>query len=349
MSGGVDSAVAAYLLKESGYEVIGLTLRIWMAEDGSEGRCCAIDEARRISWKLNIPYYAINCISNFREYVTEPFVKAYTSGLTPNPCIECNRYVKWERMIYYANVLGADFVATGHYASVVHLKNGRYSVQVSKHAEKDQTYMLYKLTQDQLSRTLMPLGEYSKDEVRKLAKQFDLSVSQKPDSQEICFVTEGNYSNYIEDNVKTKLAGVGHFVDEDGNILGNHKGIIHYTPGQRKGLGIALGYPAYVKKINVEKNEVVLCKEESLYCRELLCTNPNFMSINDIELGNKIHCMAKIRYHHKPQLATVEKIDKINLKVIFDQSVKAPAPGQSAVFYDKNNCIIAGGIISEFS
>lgn len=345
MSGGVDSAVAAYLLKEAGYEVIGMTLRTWEAKDGVESRCCEIDDARETAWKLHIQYHAPNCIAAFNEKVKQPFFRSYIEGQTPNPCIECNRYVKWERMLYYAAVMEADYIATGHYASVVQRPNGRWTVQQAASAEKDQTYMLYGLTQEQLSCTLMPLGKLSKTEVRKIAADAGLSVAKKQDSQEICFVTEGSYADYIENDPELEAPGPGNFVTEDGKILGKHKGIIHYTVGQRRGLGIAFGVPMYVKRINAGANEVVLGEESSLYRSEIRCQNVNFQSIPDILRGETIRARVKIRYHHEGEQASITRDGEDSVRILFDKPVRAATPGQSAVFYDEDNCVVGGGKI----
>ncbi|MBQ7603966.1 MAG: tRNA 2-thiouridine(34) synthase MnmA, partial [Clostridia bacterium] len=305
MSGGVDSAVAAYLLKESGYEVIGVTLRTWESDDGSESLCCDIDDARSVAQRLGIKYVPVNCTSDFQKHVADPFAEVYLRGMTPNPCIECNRYVKWDKLLYYANVVGAKYIATGHYASVIKKDNGRYTLKTAFHSEKDQTYMLYKLTQEQLAATLMPLGGLSKDEVRQIARDADLPVAGKPDSLEVCFVTDGSYADYIEKTIPDKVCE-GDFVDESGNVIGRHRGIIHYTVGQRKGLGIALGSPAYVKEIRADKNEVVIGDEKALYSREILCRGINFMSIEGMSVGERVVCTVKVRYRHPGQRATVE-------------------------------------------
>ena len=347
MSGGVDSAAAAFLLKSAGCDVTGVTLRTWVAEDGTEGRCCEIDDARKAAWKLNIPYHAFNCISDFQDHVIDPFITAYISGLTPNPCIQCNRFVKWERMLYFAKVMQADYVATGHYASVIKLENGRYTVKKALHPEKDQSYMLYRLSQEQLAMTLMPLGDLSKQEVRSIAEQAGLSVAAKRDSQEICFVPDGNYAGYIEENAGVSLPGEGFFVDEEGNRVGKHKGIIRYTVGQRKGLGLALGYPVYVKEIRPEVNEVVIADERSLYRDSIICGDLNFMSIPGLRKGDFLNCRVKIRYHHPLQDAVIEAVGQDRIRVSFPNPVRAPAPGQSAVFYDEDGCVIGGGIILE--
>jgi len=347
MSGGVDSAAAAFLLKKAGYDVVGVTLRTWQADGGDESRCCDIDDARSAADKIGMEFFPVNCALDFQRYVVEPFAKEYLQGRTPNPCIECNRYVKWEKLLYYAKVIGASHVATGHYASVVKLDNGRYSVRKAAHAEKDQTYMLYKLTQEQLAATLMPLGELSKSEVRQIAKDAGLPVASKPDSQEICFVTDGSYAEHIEKTAGADRLAEGFFVDVRGNVLGRHKGIIHYTVGQRRGLGVALGYPAYVKEIRADSNEVVLSGEQALYHKELLCSDTNFMTVPALKKGERIPCTVKIRYHHAGQPATITLTDSDMVKVSFDEPVRAATPGQSAVFYDEEERVIGGGVIAE--
>ncbi len=345
MSGGVDSAVAAYLLKQKGYDVVGVTLRTWAGVEGQESRCCEIDDARQTARTIGIPYYAFNCVSDFENKVVNPFVQDYLHGRTPNPCVICNREIKWDRLLYHANVLGADYVATGHYASVVKLENGRYTVQQASHYEKDQTYMLYRLTQDQLARTLMPLGDYSKQEVRKIAEEAGIQVASKPDSQEICFVTDGNYADFIRDHEEGSIPGEGNYVDEAGNILGRHKGIIHYTVGQRKGLGVAFGHPMYIKEIRADRNEIVLSGYEQTYCKAILCKDLNFMSIPEPKEGEAVRCQVKVRYRHSGQYALLEKTGEGRIKVSFEEPVRFAAPGQSAVFYDDKSCLLGGGII----
>ncbi len=347
MSGGVDSAVAAYLLQLSGYEVIGVTLKTWQGTGGADSRCCEIDDAQRIADTLDIPYYVINCMSGFRENIVVPFMDAYLEGMTPNPCVLCNRCIKWDKLMSAAKTMGADYVATGHYARIIRLENGRYTVKTAEFASKDQTYMLYRLSQEQLSATLMPLGGLSKDEVREIARGAGLGVADKPDSQEICFVTDGNYTDFIEENSEREIPGEGDFVDTQGNVLGRHRGIIHYTVGQRKGLGLPLGYPAFVRKIDAGKNEVVIGRKEEIYSREILCEDTNFLSIPAPSQGERIRCRAKIRYHHSPREASIEMTGSDKLRVLFDEPVPAAAPGQSAVFYDDNDCVIGGGIITE--
>ena len=347
MSGGVDSAVAAYLLQQQGYEVIGVTLRVWGSDEGEEqNRCCEIDDARRTCEILGIRFHPHNCTSLFEENVVKPFVSSYLEGLTPNPCIECNRFVKWAKLMELADIFEADYVATGHYAYVEKLPNGRYTVRKADHAGKDQTYMLYKLTQEQLSRTLMPLGKYTKEEVRKIAEDIGLTVAHKDDSQEICFVTEGRYSDFISEHTDRPLPEEGDFVDEEGNVLGRHKGIYQYTVGQRKGLGIALGYPAFVVRICPENNTVVLGNEDSLMRDTFICRDVNFLSIPEPSEGDKVRCFAKARYHQVEREAEIEMLESNKVKVTLSEAVKGVSPGQSAVFYDDDGCVVGGGIIT---
>ena len=320
LSGGVDSAVAAYLLKKQGYQVIGVTLRTWQAESGAYSRCCDISDARRTAMQLDIPFYNVNSLPEFREHVTEPFVKAYLSGLTPNPCVACNKHIKWERLLSFADEINAEYVATGHYARIVRTESGRYTVKQAAYAAKDQTYMLYQLSQEQLSRTLMPLADLTKEEVREIAKKAGLYVADKQDSQEICFVLDGGYADYIDAHVEGKLPPPGNFVDEE-------------------------GYPAYVKRIDPENNTVVLGNEDSVMKSRILVRDLDFMSIEGIEKGEKIKAFVKIRYHHAASDAYLERIDDNTISVVFDKPVKAPAPGQSAVFYDSENRVMGGGII----
>ena len=346
MSGGVDSSVAAYLLKEQGYNVIGVTMQIWQYENRCDiednGGCCglsAVDDARRIAFKLDIPYYVMNFKSEFKSNVIDYFVNEYKLGRTPNPCIACNRYVKWESLLRRSKEIGADFIATGHYARIEkHHKTGRYALKLSATYSKDQTYALYNLTQEQLKSTLMPVGDYTKDEIREIASKIDNFVSKKKDSQEICFIPNNDYGNFIEKEYNFK-AKKGNFIDLDGNILGQHKGMIYYTVGQRKGLGIAFGKPMYVYEIRPETNEVVLCENNVLFHTRLYANNINLMSVSEIK--NNMRFKAKIRYSHRSSDCTVKMIDSDLIECIFDEPQRAITPGQAVVFYDGD--YVAGG------
>jgi tRNA-specific 2-thiouridylase len=315
-----------------------------VSDDGEESRCCEIDDARAIADAIGIPFYVKNCVDDFAKCVIRPFTESYVNGLTPNPCIVCNRYIKWDKLTEMAGVLDAAYIATGHYASTVRLDNGRFSVKRALHAEKDQTYMLYMLTQDMLGRTMMPLSDLSKDEVRQIAKDAGIPVFDKPDSQEICFVPDDDHVRFITENYDGVIPGEGNFVDESGNVLGTHSGIINYTVGQRKGLGIAFGHPMYVKSIDSVKNEVVLAEDESLYVRNVRCCDVNMMGIEAIREGGTKRCRAKIRYRHEAQSASAH-MENEELVITFDDPVRAASPGQSAVMYDDNGCVIGGGVI----
>ena len=345
LSGGVDSAVTAYLLKLAGHEVIGMTLKTWLSEYGGYSRCCEIDKARELADRIGIPYYVVNCTGEFRQLITEPFVGSYLAGETPNPCVICNRRIKWDKMLEAADSLGADFIATGHYSNIERLPNGRLTVSQSTHAEKDQSYMLYRLTQEQLSRTVFPLGKLAKAEVRRIAKQAGLTSAESPDSQEICFVTEGDYAEFVEEHAERELPPEGFFTDESGRILGRHKGIYHYTVGQRRGLGISLGYRAFVKRIDAENDRVILGDEASLYSREIVCRDTVFMGLPEPGAGEHFSAFCKVRYHSKAQKSVAGMLDDGRLRITFDEPVRAASPGQSAVLYDENMCVLCGGII----
>lgn len=304
MSGGVDSSVAAWLLKEQGYDVIGVTMQIWQDEDTevqeAEGGCCglsAVDDARRVAMDIGIPYYVMNFKDEFRKKVMDYFAAEYMAGRTPNPCIACNRYVKWESLLRRSLSIGADYIATGHYARIEQLPNGRYAIKKSVTAAKDQTYALYNLTQDQLSHTLMPVGNYHKDEIRDMAEKLGLPVASKPDSQEICFIPDHDYASFIEEYTG-KTMKPGNFVDLDGNVLGRHKGISHYTVGQRKGLNLAMGYPVFVVAIRPKTNEVVLGNGQDVFTDVVRCNQLNWMALDGIG-EEEVSVNAKIRYSHK--------------------------------------------------
>ena len=351
MSGGVDSSVAAWLLKEQGYDVIGVTMQIWQEEDEQvqeeNGGCCglsAVDDARRVASSLGIPYYVMNFRKEFKEHVIDYFIDEYLHGRTPNPCIACNRYVKWESLLERSRRIGADYIATGHYARIEKLPNGRFSLRVSETGAKDQTYALYNLTQEQLSSTLMPVGSYTKDEIRKMAKELGLLVAEKPDSQDICFVPDGDYASFIEE---TTDAGSrpGNFVLSDGSVVGTHKGIIHYTVGQRKGLGLSMGHPVFVLEIRPDTNEIVVGTGEESLTRKVRARHINFMSVED--LPGKKRVFAKIRYNHKGAWCTAEKTGEDEILCIFDEPQRAVTPGQALVLYDGEYVLGGGTIVRE--
>lgn len=349
MSGGVDSSVAAWLLKEQGYDVIGVTMQIWQDEEETvqeeNGGCCglsAVDDARRVAAKLEIPYYVMNFKEQFRHSVIDYFVDEYTNGRTPNPCIACNRYVKWESLLKRSLDIGADCIATGHYARVEQLTNGRWSLRTSATARKDQTYALYNLTQDQLARTLMPVGAYTKEEIRQMALDLQLPVASKPDSQDICFVPDGDYASFIE-KMACRRFPEGNFVLSDGTVVGRHKGIIHYTVGQRKGLGLSLGHPVFVLEIRPDTNEVVVGTGEESMSRYVLADHLNFMSVPD--LTEPVRLFAKIRYNHRGAWCQVEKTGDDQILCTFDEPVRAITPGQAVVLYD-GEYVFGGGTIT---
>ena len=349
MSGGVDSSVAAYLLKEQGYEVIGITMQIWQDEEELQkeenGGCCglsAVEDARRVAQYLQIPYYVMNFKKEFKERVMDYFVEEYLHGRTPNPCIACNRYVKWESLLQRSMAIGADYIATGHYARIRQLANNRYAVCKSATDQKDQTYALYNLTQYQLAHTLMPVGEYRKEEIRDLANRAGLPVAKKPDSQEICFIPDNDYAGFIDREAGERVPGPGNFVTPSGEILGSHKGITHYTVGQRKGLQLAMGHPVFVTRICPDTNEVVIGESEDVFSAELFCDRVNYMGMEELKGSRRI--MAKIRYGHKGAYGVIEKVAEDRIKCSFEEPVRAVTPGQAVVFYE-NDCVLGGGTI----
>lgn len=348
MSGGVDSSVAAYLLKQQGYDVMGVTMQIWQDEDHQtqeeNGGCCglsAVDDARRVAWSLDIPYYVMNFREEFKNHVIDYFVDEYVKGRTPNPCIACNRYVKWESLLQRSLQIGADYIATGHYARIEQLANGRYAIRNSVTAKKDQTYALYNLTQEQLSRTLMPVGDYTKDEIRKIASEIGIQVANKPDSMEICFVPDNDYAGFIQRETDY-IPKEGNFVDIHGNVIGKHKGIIHYTVGQRKGLGLAMGHPVFVTEIRPDTNEVVIGENANVFASKLYANKLNFMAAE--AFTGDVRAKAKIRYSHAGADCTVRMINEDTLECVFDEPQRAVTPGQALVLYD-GEYVLGGGTI----
>ncbi len=355
MSGGVDSSVAAVLLQQQGYEVIGVTMKTWgfMEVGGApkhESGCCSLDaifDAKSIANKFGFPHYTVDFTKAFENSVIDNFVDEYLNGRTPNPCVLCNRKIKWEELLEKADGLNAAFVATGHYAKVVFNKSsGRYCLKNSNDSKKDQTYALWGLTQESLSRTLFPLGGFTKERVRQIAGELGIKTANKPDSQEICFVADNNYERFLREREPGKLAGVnpGDFI-LNGKKVGEHRGIPFYTIGQRKGLGIALGKPVYVKKIDKVNNVIELGEEKDLYTTGLIAGNVNFVSTNKIPKGKKV--IAKIRYSDKGSPAHVNEFNRDVFNINFVQPKRAITPGQSVVLYDEQGFVLAGGIINQ--
>ena len=349
MSGGVDSSVAAYLLKEQGYDVLGVTMQIRQDEEetgGADGGCCglsAVEDARRVAEQLEIPYYVMNFKQEFQSCVVDYFVEEYLRGRTPNPCIACNRYVKWEALLQRCLGIGADYIATGHYARIDRLPAGRFAVRNSVTAAKDQTYALYNLTQEQLAHTLMPIGSYTKEKIREIAEAAGLPVAHKPDSQEICFIPDDDYAGFIDRAAGARVPGPGKFVDRDGRVLGVHRGITHYTVGQRRGLGLPMGERVFVTQIRPETNEVVIGSNEDILTRTVVCDRVNYMAVED--LTSPVRVLAKIRYNHKGEYGQIEKLPDGRVLCTFERPVRAATAGQAIVFYD-GEYVLGGGTIS---
>lgn len=348
MSGGVDSSVAAKLLLDSGYDVTGVTLKLFANEDirDTETRtCCAlsdVEDARAVAYKLGFDHLVFNFKEDFREHVIKNFVDSYLAGFTPNPCIECNRHIKFDKMLRRAQELGFDYIATGHYAlREFDSKTGRYTLRRPKDRSKDQTYVLYNLTQYQLERTLFPLAGYEKTQVREIAQASGLINSRKPDSQDICFVPDGKYAEFIKDNINDEIKP-GNFVDTNGSVIGTHKGLIYYTVGQRKGLGTAFGKPMFVVDKDKKTNTVVLGSNDELFTRELVADDINMVSVEKPEYGMRV--TAKARYNQKDEPAVLYPMDDGTLKVVFDKPQRAVTRGQAVVFYD-GDLVIGGGTI----
>lgn len=344
MSGGVDSSVAAFLMKKKGYDCIGATMKLYDNEDigiSSEKTCCSLDDiadARSVARRLSMPYYVFNFKDEFEKKVIDKFVKTYELGGTPNPCIDCNRYLKFEKLVERMNELKFDYVVTGHYASI-EKKDGRYYLKKAKDLTKDQSYVLYSLTQYQLAHTLFPLGEYTKDAIRDIAAQQNFINAKKRESQDICFVPDGDYASFIERHTGKKYKE-GSFVNLSGEIIGKHKGIIRYTIGQRKGLGIAAGKPVYVCSKNLDKNEVVIGSDSDLYSSRLEAENFNWIC----EKPNiKIQCKAKTRYNMKEQPCTAV-INGDRVVIEFSKPQRAITVGQAVVLYD-GDYVLGGGTI----
>jgi len=348
MSGGVDSSVAAMLLLNQGYKVTGVTLRLRSDENfekGASGGCCSledIDDARRVAYALGIDHIVLNFTDIFEQEVIKYFIENYQKGCTPNPCIACNNKIKFNYLLNKAKSLDFNYIATGHYSKIEYDNNLKRYILKKSGSLKDQSYVLYNMTQDQLASVLFPLGDMQKSEVRKLAEKNNLPVANKPDSQEICFIVNKKYFEFIEEYTKVDNKP-GNFIDKNNKILGRHKGVIKYTVGQRKGLNISFNEPRYVIKIDSEKNLITLGKEEDLYKKRFITENLNFILFD--KLTEELEVQVKIRYQAKPALAIIRpEINKKNVEVEFKEPQRAVTPGQAAVFY-LNDLVIGGGII----
>lgn len=349
MSGGVDSSVTAALLQEKGYEVIGGTMEIfpdYEQSDAEAGGCCAlaaIEEAKRVAAQLDIPHYTFNLKDIFQEKVIATFIEEYSNARTPNPCVICNNEIKFRALLEKGLKLGADYIATGHYARIEHHDSGRNLLKKAVDEHKDQTYMLYGLKQFQLEHSLMPLGDYEKSEVREIARRLDFRIHDKPDSQEICFVPDDDYARFLDEN-HPHLSETGPILDTDGNKLGEHRGLHYYTIGQRRGLGISLGYPVYVVELDQGKNAVIVGRDEEVFSRGLLAENVNWISTE--KPNEPLVITAKIRYNAPEFSAAVYPDSGDGVRVIFAENQRAVTPGQSVVFYD-NDLVVGGGIIEK--
>ncbi len=360
MSGGVDSSTVAAVLCEQGYHVVGLTLQLWNQRrlagregmpESVQGRCCSIDDvydARRVAETLGIPYYVVNQEERFEQDVVRPFVSEYLAGRTPIPCSLCNNHLKFDQLLITARQIGADLLATGHYArNEYDERSGRWLLKRPTDRSKDQTYFLFGLTQEQLSRTLFPLGEMNKPEVREEAKRTGLRVFEKPDSQEICFIPGGDYKRfldaYLDEQGEEIPDTAGELVTSSGEVIGAHGGIHNFTVGQRKGLGLAKGSPLYVLEIRSDTHKVVVGADDELFSSTLLARGVNWIAIDNLHEPMKVQ--AKIRHRHEPARATIEKMDEGGVKATFEEPQRAITPGQAVVFYD-GDVVVGGGWIA---
>ena len=342
MSGGVDSSVAALLLRDAGFDCVGVTLRLYDGED--ESACCgleAAEDARCAAFRLGMPHYVLNALDDFEDHVIRPFVETYERGGTPNPCIECNRCLKFTHMLRRADILGCRYVATGHYARIERREDGRFLLLRGVDRHKDQSYVLYVLTQEQLSRTLFPLGDYTKPEIRAMAEERGLRNAKKRDSQDICFVPDGDYESFIRRYTGADYPP-GDFTDASGRVLGRHRGLIAYTVGQRRGLGVSGGRPLYVCRKDIPENRVVLGDNADLFSDRLTARRINLIDRDFID--EPLRCTAKIRYSHGEAACTVTQTDADELTVVFDEPQRAITAGQSVVLYDGDS-VVGGGII----
>ena len=348
MSGGVDSSVAALLMQQKGYECVGATMKLFENEQAGvkrEKTCCSLDDvedARSVAYRLHMPYYVFNFTANFEKEVMDRFVCAYEKGWTPNPCIDCNRYLKFEKLYLRMQEMQMDTIVTGHYARVVYDEaSGRYLLKKGLDNSKDQSYVLYNLTQEQLAHTQFPVGELSKHEVREIAEANGFINADKPDSQDICFVPDGDYARFMED-FTGKRYPAGDFLDENGRVVGTHNGAVRYTIGQRKGLGLAMGAPVYVCGKDMQANTVTVGPEEMLFDRIVYADEVNWIAIP--ELTGPLRVTARTRYHQVEQAATVYPAE-CGFRLEFDQPQRAPTPGQAVVLY-QGDTVLGGGTIT---
>lgn len=348
MSGGVDSSVAAYLMKKRGFDCIGVTMKLFANKDigiSREHSCCSLDDvedARSVAYSLDMPYYVFNFSDRFESDVIDRFIKAYENGITPNPCIDCNRFLKFDKLYMRAKELSRDYVVTGHYAIIEKGENGRYLLKKALDDTKDQSYVLYCLTQEQLSHTIFPLGNLTKSQARQIAQQQGFINARKADSQDICFVQNGSYADFIEQYTGKNYSD-GDFLDENGKVIGRHKGVIRYTVGQRKGLGISAPEPLYVKAVNPVQNTVTLSYNNGLYSSIVTANDINLISVPEIK--GEMRVKAKVRYRHTEQWATVTQ-NGDTITAVFDEPQRAVTCGQALVLYD-GDTVVGGGTIIE--
>ncbi|MCK4258535.1 MAG: tRNA 2-thiouridine(34) synthase MnmA [Halanaerobiales bacterium] len=346
MSGGVDSSLTAALLKDQGYDVIGMMMQLSpeYEPDKEFGGCCtlsAVEDARRVAERLDIPFYVVNFKERFQEDVIDYFVEEYSKGRTPNPCIMCNQKLKFEALLQRAFELDAEYIATGHYAKIEHNVDGRHLLKKGEDRSKDQTYALWGLTQSQMAHTLFPLGDYTKEQAREMAREWNLAVHNKPDSQEICFIPDDDYGRFLKEH-HPKLVKPGPVLDTDGKRLGTHIGLPFYTIGQRKGLGIAVGRPIYVVDLDTKRNAVIVGSNEEVFGEGLIAEQINWISIP--ELIEPMEVETQIRYNSSPAKAEIIPLKDGKIKVVFEDMQRAITPGQSVVFY-QGDVVVGGGVI----
>jgi tRNA-specific 2-thiouridylase len=356
MSGGVDSTVAAAILVDQGYDVIGITIKTYSFEsvggnDGNESSCCSLDgirDAKRAAAKLGFPHYVLDFSEKFGAEVIDNFIDEYLSGHTPNPCVICNRKIKWQELILKSSALGAEYIATGHYARVMHdEKTGRYCIARGRDSAKDQSYALWGLTQDSLSRTMFPLASLTKEETRALGERFGLANMRKPESYEICFIPDDNYERFLKER-RPELEGsvAGGEIVMDGEVVGKHRGFPFYTVGQRRGIGVSRPEPLYVTSIDVETNRIEVGKEGHLYHSSLIAGNVNLQKYSDCR--NPLRVDARIRYKDRGGMATIQEMEEGKIRVAFDERRRAITAGQSVVFYEGDD-VVGGGVIESIA